>query len=154
MEVRSKFRVSCFSLVQRSEVQTWLGVRGPRVGPIAQKLIKMESQAQSWVRVQTQAEVGSEVKGQDQPSYLLEMSWGRTSAREVPMISFQGLQMTMKRPGSRGGVQATLGMRASVLVSGTWALTALASISIMLQGHCLFSPSRLWARVGVEEVTQ
>lgn len=53
-----------FSLVRCSEVQTWLGVRGPRAGPIAQNLITMETQAQSGVKVRTQDEVGSECRGQ------------------------------------------------------------------------------------------
>lgn len=81
MKPRPQVRGSGLSLVRWSEVQTWLAVRGPRVRPIGENPIRMESQAQSEVRVRTQAEVGSEVRGQARPSYFLEMSWDRTSDR-------------------------------------------------------------------------
>lgn len=140
MEPRPQVRGSGLSLAQWSDVQTWLAVRGPRVRSIAENLIRMESRAQSEVRVGTQAEVGLEVRGQDRPSYFPEMSGDRTSDRGAPLTSFQGVTMTVKRTRAGPGAWPLSGWEPRSLVCETWVVVAPASISIVLHQRCLLLP--------------
>lgn len=67
LEPRSEIRGLGLHLVQQPRSRLCLEPRGQRAGAIDQKLMRLESQALSQLRVRTQADVSSEVRGQDWP---------------------------------------------------------------------------------------